>query len=456
MSDLALKATLDTTAVDRSLAHISVGTKSFADGAVKEFARIEKAQKSLEKSATTSTRGSGAVRGGFGGSRNASYIAGQAAMQAQDIAVQLQMGAKASTVIAQQGSQLLSLFGPGGMLVGGALAVGAAIFSWVTNTEAAEKAAQKLEEQIKKTKVANDALYKSRLGDEDVTSDIRTERMLGKSVLKEKRLERDYEREIADIKNNKDTTPIAKRDALESAKKRYDAERELMIEERKQALIDANQKEIEQREADVNKVNADWQKGQDEQRIKTEEEIAKIKAKSDETAAKNQEALNAANIKWQEDYMANWNIQQAKLEQRAKGFEQLSKMLRTEQENANASVAAMAAQKFDELKGATFGKSQSDIRKQLRADASAQKKDAAWEKKMTETGGLVDIKRGMDGKIISGRDPITGKRVSGKEAQERFRALQAGKMIDENKNKLDLSDASVTKLTTAIKNLLPL
>ncbi len=54
---------------------------------------------------------------------------GMASMQMQDIAVQMQMGTRMSTIIAQQGSQLLSIFGPGGMIVGGLVAVGGLFYS---------------------------------------------------------------------------------------------------------------------------------------------------------------------------------------------------------------------------------------------------------------------------------------------------------------------------------------
>ena len=54
---------------------------------------------------------------------------GGVAMQAQDIAVQLQMGTEASIVLAQQGSQILSAFGAGGAIAGGVLAIGGAFFT---------------------------------------------------------------------------------------------------------------------------------------------------------------------------------------------------------------------------------------------------------------------------------------------------------------------------------------
>lgn len=86
-------------------------------------------------------RGSGA---GFRG-------VGNAAMQIQDIAIQAQMGARASTIIAQQGSQLLSAFGPGGMILGGVVAIGA--IAYETKQKSAEifKELQKEAGEMEKT-----------------------------------------------------------------------------------------------------------------------------------------------------------------------------------------------------------------------------------------------------------------------------------------------------------------
>lgn len=52
---------------------------------------------------------------------------GQVGHQVQDIAVQLQMGTDKMLVFGQQGSQIASLFGPQGAVIGAVLAVGAAI-----------------------------------------------------------------------------------------------------------------------------------------------------------------------------------------------------------------------------------------------------------------------------------------------------------------------------------------
>jgi len=59
--------------------------------------------------------------------------AGQLGHQIQDVAVQLQMGTDAMIVFGQQGSQVAALFGPKGAMLGGFLAVGAALSGPVIN-----------------------------------------------------------------------------------------------------------------------------------------------------------------------------------------------------------------------------------------------------------------------------------------------------------------------------------
>lgn len=59
-------------------------------------------------------------------SKAASGRAAQVGFQVQDIAVQAQMGVAATTILAQQGSQLLGAFGPTGAILGGILSIGAA------------------------------------------------------------------------------------------------------------------------------------------------------------------------------------------------------------------------------------------------------------------------------------------------------------------------------------------
>jgi len=82
---------------------------------------------------------------GVKASKRNSYAAGQAAMQFQDIAVQAQMGTDAVRIMSQQGPQMLSAFGPQGMIAGAALAIGGAL---VTAFTTAGKSAEELEEEV--------------------------------------------------------------------------------------------------------------------------------------------------------------------------------------------------------------------------------------------------------------------------------------------------------------------
>jgi hypothetical protein len=61
--------------------------------------------------------------------RGASRAMGQLGFQVQDIAVQLHGGQNPLLILSQQGSQVASIFGPGGAVIGALLAVGAAIGS---------------------------------------------------------------------------------------------------------------------------------------------------------------------------------------------------------------------------------------------------------------------------------------------------------------------------------------
>ena len=97
--------------------------KKALDDAVKGIRKVDQA---MEESGKTSTKmGDAGVKAN---KRNA-HAAGQAAMQLQDVAVQAQMGTDSMRILGQQGPQLLSAFGPKGMLAGLAVAVGAGLVS---------------------------------------------------------------------------------------------------------------------------------------------------------------------------------------------------------------------------------------------------------------------------------------------------------------------------------------
>ena len=79
------------------------------------------------------------MRGGFG----------QVGHQIQDISVQMQMGTNGMIVFGQQGSQIASLFGSGGAIIGAFLAVGAAIYTYVNSASVeAEKKLKALKDEM--------------------------------------------------------------------------------------------------------------------------------------------------------------------------------------------------------------------------------------------------------------------------------------------------------------------
>lgn len=111
-----------------------------AEGARTERAslRLVDASKKMGDQAKTATGHIGSLRGSVG----------QLGYQVQDIAVQLQSGTNPLLVLGQQGSQIASVFGPGGIVVGALLATAAAagtalvpaLFEAETATERLEKA----------------------------------------------------------------------------------------------------------------------------------------------------------------------------------------------------------------------------------------------------------------------------------------------------------------------------
>jgi len=90
------------------------------------------------------------------GSNKKSQLAAQVGFQVQDIAVQAQAGVKATTILAQQGSQLLGAFGPTGAIAGAILAMGAVaagvFFGMEDDTEKVKKKAELLVGALEKIK----------------------------------------------------------------------------------------------------------------------------------------------------------------------------------------------------------------------------------------------------------------------------------------------------------------
>ena len=93
-------------------------------------------------------QGSAAAGTAKGGLRLMRGGMGQLGHQVQDVAVQLQMGQNAMLILGQQGSQVASLFGQNGALIGAVLAVGAALATYLAPKLFSSKDAL---EELKKT-----------------------------------------------------------------------------------------------------------------------------------------------------------------------------------------------------------------------------------------------------------------------------------------------------------------
>ena len=89
------------------------------------------------------------MRGGFG----------QVGHQIQDISIQAQMGTNSLIILGQQGSQIASLFGGGGAMIGAFIAVGAAIYTYL-NAESveAQKKIKKLKDEMKELSLTAEGL----------------------------------------------------------------------------------------------------------------------------------------------------------------------------------------------------------------------------------------------------------------------------------------------------------
>lgn len=107
-----------------------------------------------------STRLAGGLNATRGAFRTIRGAAGQFGHQLQDIAVQGQMGTNWLIILAQQGSQILSLIGGWGPLAGAALAIGAALFHAFDGMSWFKSEADKADEKLKELKKSLDDVRK--------------------------------------------------------------------------------------------------------------------------------------------------------------------------------------------------------------------------------------------------------------------------------------------------------
>lgn len=136
-----------------------------AEEAVKQYTTETKKSTAAQKQYTTAqTKSNEAVntaatvhtkaRGGFRAMRGATQ---QVSFQLQDIAVQAQSGTAGLTILAQQGPQLLSVFGPAGAVAGALVAFGALIGSvFLSTTEEAEEEVDDLKDALGRLNLMTD------------------------------------------------------------------------------------------------------------------------------------------------------------------------------------------------------------------------------------------------------------------------------------------------------------
>ena len=124
----------------------SVDTTQLKKGQV-ELDKLAVQGLKTEKTVDAITKSSKGATGGFKVMKGATQ---QLSYQLQDVAVQTQMGTSAFTILAQQGPQIASIFGPAGAAMGAIVAIGAAISGGLVGAMmSAEEEADVLAERIK-------------------------------------------------------------------------------------------------------------------------------------------------------------------------------------------------------------------------------------------------------------------------------------------------------------------
>jgi len=141
--------------LERTLRKLDPASDQFAQTATK----LGEVRKEMSQAAAKADEFAGKAGGAAGRARGFGAVATQAGFQVQDFAVQVGSGTSALTAFAQQGSQMLGIFGPGGALAGALLAIGAAAFSAFraagdAGEDSTEKAAALAAELVKATEEA--------------------------------------------------------------------------------------------------------------------------------------------------------------------------------------------------------------------------------------------------------------------------------------------------------------
>jgi hypothetical protein len=133
---------------------LAIETQKF-DEAEKQLNKIRKAAEGAGKAQeglnNETGKGSRVFKGFRGATSALTNTTGQLSVQLQDVAVQAQMGTDGIRILAQQGPQIASIFGPSGAVVGALIAVGAIIAgpfikSFMQANEEIDKTTKKLDQ----------------------------------------------------------------------------------------------------------------------------------------------------------------------------------------------------------------------------------------------------------------------------------------------------------------------
>ena len=457
MADISLTAAVDASLFDAGLDKMKTAAAVKSRAMVSELDKIAAAEARISREAAKAARGpTGAVRGGAFGGRNAGYMGGQLAMQAQDVAVMAQMGMSTSRIIMQQGTQIASIFGPKGMIAGGLLAVGALVYDHMSGTADAAEKAKLYTEQLALQKAHMREMAKEQrdidamragdtfefLGNEPKLGEFgggfapkrqaEMIRVTEQENVKRLELEHELQDKIYDIRLSKYSVE-QQTELMGKA-----TERSILKTERLQSqIVQRNKDEVIASAAEVEaKRIATLREWETEQERLHYQEMGQEKEQADEFT-RIFEAEDEANTVRRENRIQAEIAGEARIAA------------------ARQRVAASGGMAYDELKGSTFGKSSLDKQRERNVARRQERLERKWEAKMDKTGGLTGIQRGMGGEIESGIDPMTGKRVPGWKARRNWEKAKLGKLAADTANAI-LAKESIDELVAAIADLLPM
>ena len=187
--------------------------------------------------------------GGKGGS--GIYRAGQVGLQLQDISVQMQAGTKASTILLQQGTQLASIFGPTGAIIGGVSGIVAMVGAWAIGLDKVIAREEKLaKEAVKRAALMKDIFGGAADAEKDALHSTRR-RLFGDEEADQIKRAEDHQERLQKIQNSR----LPGLDvAIEAENKRFQ-EAEKLIEHNKQKAVDAEHEKEKAAIAGMKRIN---------------------------------------------------------------------------------------------------------------------------------------------------------------------------------------------------------